>query len=47
MQTPTEFRGQKSTVACDAGQACEVPVKSGFDIGVASGICEYVCSFLG
>ena len=24
----------------------EVPAKSGFDIEVADGICEYVCSFL-
>ena len=29
------------------GQAFEVPANSGFDIQVASGICEYVCSFLG
>jgi purine/pyrimidine-nucleoside phosphorylase len=29
------------------GQAFEVPAKSGFDIEVASGICEYICSFLG
>lgn len=39
--------GQKSFVVYSAGQAFEVPAKSGFDIGVASGICEYVCSFLG
>jgi uncharacterized protein YaiE (UPF0345 family) len=31
----------------EAGQAFEVPAKSGFDIEVGSGICEYVCSFLG
>jgi hypothetical protein len=24
-----------------------VPAKSGFDIEVTAGICEYVCSFLG
>ena len=29
-----------------AGTAFEVPAKSGFDITVAEGICEYVCSFL-
>ena len=29
-----------------AGAAFEVPAKSGFDIAVRSGICEYVCSFL-
>ncbi len=28
------------------GQMFEVPAKSGFDIEVASGICEYICSFL-
>ena len=28
------------------GQHFEVPAKSGFDIEVKSGICEYVCSFL-
>ena len=27
-------------------QAFEVPANSGFDIQVAEGICEYVCSFL-
>jgi len=30
-----------------AGQTFEVPAKSGFDIEVKSGICEYICSFLG
>ena len=39
--------GQQNTVAYTAGQAFEVPAKSGFDIVVASGICEYVCTFLG
>ena len=39
--------GQKSASAYAAGQAFEVPAKSGFDIAVASGICEYVCTFLG
>ena len=29
-----------------AGTGFEVPAHSGFDIEVASGICEYVCSFL-
>jgi purine/pyrimidine-nucleoside phosphorylase len=28
-----------------AGSAFQVPAKSGFDIAVASGIAEYVCSF--
>jgi uncharacterized protein YaiE (UPF0345 family) len=39
--------GQKNTTACAASQAFEVPAKSGFDIVVASGICQYVCSYLG
>lgn len=29
------------------GTAFDVPANSGFDIEVAGGICEYVCSFLG
>jgi uncharacterized protein YaiE (UPF0345 family) len=29
-----------------AGQVFEVPAKSGFDIEVKSGICQYICSFL-
>jgi hypothetical protein len=30
-----------------AGQAFEVPAKSGFDIEVTNSPCEYICSFLG
>ena len=30
-----------------AGQSFEVPAQSGFDIEVADGLCEYICSFLG
>ena len=30
-----------------AGTSFEVPAESGFDIEIAGGICEYVCSFLG
>ena len=29
-----------------SGQAFTVPAKSGFDIAVHSGICQYICSFL-
>jgi uncharacterized protein YaiE (UPF0345 family) len=29
-----------------AGSAFEVPAKSGFDIEVKTGQCEYICSFL-
>ena len=39
--------GRPDTVAYAAGQAFEVPAKSGFDIVVTQGLCEYVCSFLG
>ncbi len=38
--------GQAAWEACAAGQAFEVSARSGFDIEVAQGICEYVCSFL-
>src|SRR5689334_10480176 len=30
-----------------AGELFEVPARSGFDIAVPEGICEYICSFLG
>ena len=39
--------GQTATTDYATGSAFEVPSKSGFDIEVKSGICEYVCSFLG
>ncbi len=39
--------GQTGIKDYAAGQVFEVPAKSGFDIEVTSGICEYVCSFLG
>ena len=29
-----------------SGQVFDVPAKSGFDIEVSAGICEYICSFL-
>jgi uncharacterized protein YaiE (UPF0345 family) len=29
------------------GESFEVPAKSGFEIEVQAGICEYICSFLG
>lgn len=38
--------GTGDRVACAAGELFDVPAKSGFDISVASGICEYICSFL-
>lgn len=39
--------GQAAVTTCRAGQAFEVPARSGFDIEVKGGICEYICSFLG
>jgi uncharacterized protein YaiE (UPF0345 family) len=39
--------GQSPMKDYSAGQAFDVPAKSGFDIEVKSGICEYICSFLG
>lgn len=39
--------GQATTANYTGGQLFEVPAKSGFDIEVKSGICEYICSFLG
>ena len=39
--------GQPSVKTYSTGQTFDVPAKSGFDIEVNSGICEYICSFLG
>ena len=41
-----QLDGGKSNASYSAGQAFEVPAKSGFDIEVTQGICEYICSFL-
>jgi uncharacterized protein YaiE (UPF0345 family) len=38
--------GSPATADYGAGQSFDVPAKSGFDIEVRDGICEYVCSFL-
>ena len=38
--------GQTEVKTYAAGTAFEVPAKSGFDIEVSGGICEYICSFL-
>lgn len=38
--------GTEETRTVDAGSYFDVPAKSGFDIEVSSGICEYICSFL-
>ncbi len=39
--------GQAESRRYAAGQQFEVAPKSGFDIEVATGLCEYVCTFLG
>jgi purine/pyrimidine-nucleoside phosphorylase len=39
--------GQPNWQDYAAGQVFEVPAKSGFDIAITTGICEYICSFLG
>lgn len=38
--------GAPAAQAFAAGTAFEVPAQSGFDIEVAGGLCEYICSFL-
>jgi purine/pyrimidine-nucleoside phosphorylase len=38
--------GESETRSYSAGTEFTVPAKSGFDIEVTSGICEYICSFL-
>ncbi len=38
--------GSTTTETYAAGATFEVPAKSGFDIEVTSGICEYICSFI-
>ncbi len=39
--------GESGTKEFAAGTHFDVPAKSGFDIEVRAGICEYVCSFIG
>jgi uncharacterized protein YaiE (UPF0345 family) len=38
--------GQCDARSYKAGEYFDVPGKSGFTIDVASGLCEYICSFL-
>lgn len=38
--------GTEGAQTYGAGEAFEVPAKSGFTISVEGGICQYVCSFL-
>lgn len=39
--------GATKSARYDGGTHFDVPAKSGFTITVGSGICQYVCSFLG
>jgi uncharacterized protein YaiE (UPF0345 family) len=38
--------GAEGTASYAGGEAFEVAAKSGFDITVSEGICEYICSFI-
>src|SRR5436190_21023334 len=44
-QCTVKLDGQTATNSYAAGQVFEVPAKSGFDIQVNAGLCEYICSF--
>jgi uncharacterized protein YaiE (UPF0345 family) len=46
-QCTVKIDGQPAVTSHGAGQTFEVPAKSGFDIEVKQGICEYICSFPG
>ena len=45
-QCTVKLDGQNAAATYSAGGVFEVPAKSGFDIGVQTGICQYICSFL-
>jgi len=45
-QCAVKLDGQTNVATYAAGQRFEVAAQSGFDIEVAGGICEYICSFL-
>lgn len=38
--------GQSASREYQGGQLFDVPAKSGFDIEIKQGICEYVCSYI-
>lgn len=46
-QCAVKLDGQTAVNTFAAGQVFDVPAKSGFDIEVKEGICEYICSFIG
>lgn len=41
-----KIKGTENTQSYKAGDSFEIPANSGFDINVASGICEYICTFV-
>jgi len=45
-QCAVKLDGQTAVKSYGVGETFEVPAKSGFDIEVKTGICEYICSFL-
>jgi purine/pyrimidine-nucleoside phosphorylase len=46
-QCAVKLDSQTTVNTYSAGQPFEVPAKSGFDIEIKSGICEYICTYLG
>jgi purine/pyrimidine-nucleoside phosphorylase len=42
-----KLEGENKKNHYSSGQSFEVSAKSGFDIEVTDGICEYICSFIG
>ena len=46
-QCTIKVDGASASASYSAGQTFEVPAKSGFNIEVKSGLCEYICSYLG
>jgi hypothetical protein len=46
-QCSVKLDGQSAVNTYAAGQVFEIPARSGFDIEVKQGQCEYICSFLG
>ncbi|MGO8701170.1 MAG: pyrimidine/purine nucleoside phosphorylase [Limisphaerales bacterium] len=45
-QCAVKLDGQATTQTYAGGHVFDAPAKSGFEIQVASGICEYICSYL-
>ena len=41
-----KVQGEEAATQYTEGQHFDVPEKSGFDIEIKEGICEYICSFI-